>query len=224
MNARAILYLLNSRVLYVLLALVGVAIGAVAGREFFVIKRVETAFVETPAELTRAKVERHVTRSRRAGYRVSYRPEVVYQYPTTAGLQTGTEVAWHTPQFDTEAAAEDYIAGLWRNGQTVCYVDPADPATAVLDRHVDRTPFTMFTTFAGTFFLAGVLGYLARLWLRSSQPVRPRVGWNDLDPEVPHGERPIVLSVTPPPANDPLARTRALVAEYEGTRGSVSRP
>jgi Protein of unknown function (DUF3592) len=224
MHARTVLYLLNSRGVYALLAVTGVAIGLFAGREFIHLKRVETEFVETPAELVSAKVERHVTRYRRAGYRVRYRPEVVYQYPTAAGLQTGTEVAWHTPQFDTEAAAEEYLAGLWRNGQTVCYVDPDDPATAVLDRHVDRTPFTMIATFAGAFFLAGVFGYLARLWFRSSQPVRPRVGWNDLDPEVPHGERPIVLSATPPPANDPLARTRALMAEYDGKRGTVSRP
>jgi hypothetical protein len=207
---------------YVLLATVGVLVGLVAVREYGVIKRVENEFVETRAEVTYAKVEKHVIRSRRGGVRITYRPEAVYRYSAGDGMQTGTMVAWYQPKFDSEYEAEEYLAGLCQDGSTVCYVDPTDPATAVLDRHVDTNVFSLLVTFGGAFVLLGVMGFAGVLWFRANKVEQPRIGWNEIDVDRPVVDQPILLSATPPPAaNDPLARTRALMAAAD--RNAVRR-
>jgi hypothetical protein len=218
MHGRVFLHLLNCRGIYILMSTAGILVGLVALYEYQTIQRVETTFVETPAVIEYAKVDREVHRSRRGGYRVRYEPKVVFQYEAGGQVRESIAVAWYTPQFENEAAAEHYLAGLCRTGQTVCFVDPTDPATAVLDRHVATNFFMIYVIIGGALFLIGVLCFAGLLWFRANKPVRQRIGWNEMDTERPAIEQPLVLSVAAPAPNDPLARTRALMAQYESTR------
>jgi len=79
--------------------------------------------------------------------RTLYRLNVTYSYETAAGRQQSARYRFIDPYTDSRAAAESAAARYYPGAAVPCYVDPDNPAQAVLDRRL--SPFTLIVLLPG---------------------------------------------------------------------------
>lgn len=145
----------GARTLKILLGLALIVMGAVAtGVLWRAYQRAEETrhWQATPAVITTSLLltERPTHNSPPA-----YRAEIHYRYTSAGTAHTGTRVRRVEGRSSHKAGAEEKLARYPVGAPVTCYVDPADPAMAILE-HSSRA--ALYSIWFPLLFIAGGMG------------------------------------------------------------------
>ena len=173
---------------------VGFGVGVFFTYENRKARRIENDYQATTCVVASADFE--VLTSRSSGEIVGFRPLVKYGYQVDGREYTSTRYAHFNPVRtlgEVDAILERNHPGATRP----CYFDPDAPEKAVIDRGIDKNYLVALLVTTCTLMFLGVGGWAFAEYYKRRTPV----------------VRDYSLDLEPAPANDPLARTRALLQQ-----------
>ena len=100
-----------------------------------------------------------------------YRLEVEYSYESSGRAFQGRQVGSRVRSTPERAEAEEWRSRYPVGGEAVCYVDPADPGRALLERDSRAMLYTIW--FPGLFLVGGLVMAGRALRCRRGPPPRP---------------------------------------------------
>jgi hypothetical protein len=146
----------------------------------------------------------HRSREVRNGVEIwLYTPQVEYRYSVTDEKFTGTQYSRRPVALEGTLSRDLFEQRHGPGERVACFFDPDNPSDAVLTRESDRSLLHFKRTTAIVLLALGVLGWgLLEYFLRV--PTQPRPQRTDRLRGLPDDV----------PPNDALARTRALIDDY----------
>jgi hypothetical protein len=145
----------------VLLLVVGLAMTGYGAYDYTQQSDAVDGAVAVDATITELDVE---STSRGSSPGTDYRPTVrfTYEYEGTEYASTNIFPSAITPNYDTESAAREVVAGYAVGESVTAYVDPADPDGAFLKAQTSNAP--LFAAMLGLFLaLGGVVSAVKRI-------------------------------------------------------------
>ncbi len=158
MSSTQLRELLQCRGTYIALLLVGAGLFGWFLYEDYRLERIRNNYEAVPCEITSSDVEEHVTYRRRGGRSVTYYLRVSYTY--RVGGKTYTSSTYRHGDMGTKSLEEAVAAAeKYEPGRARCYVDPANPENAVLNKDSDRRGLSFTAVFGMLALLMGVGGW-----------------------------------------------------------------